>query len=135
MPVAERHGLAVERVPGLREVDVGSWAGLTREEVAERFPDGFQRWREGRGGWDDGEPYGRMAERVVATVLQLAARHPGETILVVSHGGAIRGIQAAALGVDLATLRRRRGVSANAEVTEIQIEDGRLSAAPSLALD
>ena len=33
--VAEALGLPVERRPALREVDVGSWQGLTRDEVEE----------------------------------------------------------------------------------------------------
>ncbi len=54
--------------PGLREVDVGSWVGLTSDEAAARFPDGHARWVAGGTGWDDGETYPAMAERVVAAI-------------------------------------------------------------------
>jgi len=134
-PVAERHGLPLHRVRALREVDVGSWAGLTREEVAARFPAAYRRWLDGDAGWDDGESYERMAARVVAGVAELASRHAGGRILVVSHGGVIRALHAAALEVDMATLRLRRRVSANAEVTAILVDRGRLSPAQGLALD
>ena len=40
---AVARGLAVTLVPGLREVDVGSWSGLTSNEVVERFPDSHAR--------------------------------------------------------------------------------------------
>src|SRR5215211_9126850 len=36
--VAASHGLEPVTVDGLREVDVGSWSGLTRAEIEQRFP-------------------------------------------------------------------------------------------------
>ena len=54
-PVAERQGLEVRALPALREVDVGGWSGLSRPEVARRFPEAFARWRGGGQGWEDGE--------------------------------------------------------------------------------
>ena len=50
--VGKQLGLAVVEDPALREIDVGSWSGLTRAEVAERFPEGFARWLEGEIGHD-----------------------------------------------------------------------------------
>lgn len=129
-PVAKRLGLPLQTLPELREVDVGTWAGLTRDEVAERFPDGFRRWSEWQTGWEDGETYDEMGERVVGAILRLAGEHPGERILVVSHGGAIRALHAAAAGIDIATFRQLRPVVENARVTAILVENGRLSEAP-----
>src|SRR5215203_650170 len=129
-PVAKRLGLPLQTLPELREVDVGTWAGLTRDEVAERFPDGFRRWSEWQTGWEDGETYDEMGERVVGAILRLAGEHPGERILVVSHGGAIRALHAAAAGIDIATFRQLRQVVENARVTSILVESGRLSEGP-----
>src|SRR5581483_3361612 len=42
--VGEHLGLHVETHDGLREVDLGSWSGLTRAEVEHAFPEGFRRW-------------------------------------------------------------------------------------------
>jgi broad specificity phosphatase PhoE len=66
---------------GLREIDVGSWEGLTRDEVLERFPD-HQR--------PDGETREVHRERVVAALTRIARAHPGEQVLVVTHGGSMR---------------------------------------------
>ena len=41
--VAAPHGVPVISDAGLREIDVGSWSGLTRAELQERFPDGTGR--------------------------------------------------------------------------------------------
>ena len=39
-PVATTHGLELVQLPELREVNVGSWQGLTRDEAEIRFPAG-----------------------------------------------------------------------------------------------
>jgi broad specificity phosphatase PhoE len=125
--VARARGLEVVRVPELREVHVGSWSGLTRDECAERFPDAFARWQAGGSGWDDGESYEAMGERTVAAILRLAADHPDGAILVVSHGGPIRAVHAHALGVDIATHRRTGPVEPNARLSAIAVANGRVA--------
>jgi broad specificity phosphatase PhoE len=117
--VAEAQGLGLVQLPELREVDVGSWSGLTRDEAEERFPDGFSRWREGFPGWDDGEDYDEMAQRVIGAVVQIALAHEDGRALVVSHGGPIRAIHAAALGLDVHEYRRLRPVEPNARLSAV----------------
>ena len=95
--VAQRLGLPVTEEWALREIDVGSWSGLTRDEVRERYPDGFARWLAGEIG-HDGETREELTERVVGAVERIAAEHPEGTILVVTHGGAIRAIRRHASG-------------------------------------
>ena len=90
-------GLEVVEDPALREIDVGSWSGLTRAQVEQRFPEGYARWLAGEIG-HDGETREELTERVVAAVERIAARHAGETVLVVTHGGAIRALRRHALG-------------------------------------
>jgi probable phosphoglycerate mutase len=128
--VGERLGLAVEVDPGLREVDVGDWAGRLLTEIEEADPAGFARWQEGRKAWNGGESYEEMGERVVAAVLRLAARHPGDTVLIVTHGGSIRACRATAAGLDYAASRVSAiGSMANCEVAELHVADGRLARA------
>ena len=125
--VAEPHQLPVKELPDLREVDVGSWSGLTRAEAEERFPNAFRRWAEGGEGWDDGETYEQLSERVVGAVLAIAARHPRDRVLLVAHGGSIRAVHAAALGVDVHAYRRIQRVEPNATLSAVCVEDGRLT--------
>ena len=125
--VAESQELEVAVEPALREVDVGSWSGLTRAEAEERFPDGFARWRAGYPGWDDGETYEAMTDRVLAAVESIAAAHPDGRVLVVSHGGPIRAMHAAALGLDVHAYRRLRPVEPNAKLSAVCFVEGRLT--------
>jgi probable phosphoglycerate mutase len=124
LPTAVRHGLSVVTRPDLREVDVGSWSGLTREEVEVREPDGLRRWLDGGKGWQGGESYEEMTARVVAAIRSLATAHPGGRLLVVSHGGPVRAIHAHALGMEFHAHRRSSPVAANARLSELLVENG-----------
>ena len=95
--VAERLGLPVTEERALREIDVGSWSGLTRDEVRDRYPEGFARWLAGEIG-HDGETREQLADRVVAAVERIANAHSDEHVLVVTHGGAIRALRRHAAG-------------------------------------
>ena len=125
--VARSKGLEVHATPDLREVDVGSWSGLTRAEAEARFPEGYDRWLQGGEGWADGETYGQLGSRVVKAIRQIAADHDGKRVLVVAHGGTLRAIHAAALGVDIQTYRRIQPVEPNATLSAVVVEDGRLT--------
>lgn len=125
--VATRKGLPIVTLPDLREVDVGGWAGLSREEVEARFPNAFHRWVGGGEGWEDGESYADMAARVIAEVRRIAARHPNGSVLVVSHGGPIRAVHAAAAGIDVHAYRRMRTVQPNARLSSVGVESGEIT--------
>ena len=64
---------------------MGPWQGLTRDEVAERFPDQYAAWmagdRRGRGGEEPGR--GRPSAPLAA----LADLPPAAVAVVVTHGG------------------------------------------------
>jgi broad specificity phosphatase PhoE len=124
--VAASHGLEPVPVEALREVDVGSWSGLTRTEIEGRFPEQYARWLAYEQGWDDGETYDAMAARVVAGLLELAVAHEGERILALTHGGPIRAASAFAAGQSYAESRRLEPVAGNGTVIEFAVEAGAL---------
>lgn len=73
-----------ELEPRIAERDYGQAEGLTGPEIDAMFPDGADV--PGR------EPREAVAERAVAALHDLAARHPGEAVIVVAHGGVIRSV-------------------------------------------
>jgi broad specificity phosphatase PhoE len=81
--VAAPHGVPVMPDPGLREIDVGSWSGLTHAEIEERYPDGRR---------PDGETREQHAERVLEAVERIARANPARRILLVTHGGTMRAL-------------------------------------------
>jgi broad specificity phosphatase PhoE len=125
--VAARAGLEAVALPELREVDTGSWSGLSRADVEARFPEGFARWRSGGSGWENGESYDEMAERVIGALRTIAEDHPDGRVLVISHGGPIRAIHAAAEGLAIKDYRRLKPVEPNARLSAVAVENGRLT--------
>ena len=125
--VAARAGLEAVALPELQEVDTGSWSGLSRADVEARFPEGFARWRSGGSGWEDGESYEEMAERVIGALRKIAEDHPNGRVLVISHGGPIRAIHAAAEGLAIQDYRRLKPVEPNARLSAVAVEKGRLT--------
>jgi broad specificity phosphatase PhoE len=122
--VAARHGLEPTPVDALREVDVGSWQGLTRTEIETRFPEQFSRWLAFGQGWEDGETYEEMGVRVIRALSELSTRHDGERVVALTHGGPIRAAIAAASGISHAEARRREPVVGNCVVVEVDAQDG-----------
>ena len=122
--VAQAHGLAAAPVDGLREVDVGSWQALTRQEVEERFPEQFRRWLDYGQGWDDGETYEEMGMRAIAALQELAAHNDGERIVAVTHGGPIRAALARAAGISHAEARRQGPLLGNCFVARFAVQNG-----------
>jgi broad specificity phosphatase PhoE len=112
MIVAEPHGVPVVADPGLREIDVGSWSGLTRAEIDERFP-GRER--------PDGETREEHLTRVLHTVERIARAHAGERLLIVSHGGTMRALRSHASDEPLHPIE-------NCGVIELHFRDDRLTA-------
>jgi broad specificity phosphatase PhoE len=68
-----------------------------------------------------------MTDRVVSAVERIAREHEGGRVLVVSHGGPIRALHAAALGLDVHAYRRLRPVEPNARLSAVCFVDGHLT--------
>ncbi len=122
--IAAGRQLAPITLDALREVDVGSWQALTRTEVEARFPEQFHRWLDHGPGWEDGETYDQMSERVLAALRELAHRHPHERILVVTHGGPIRAALARVEGISHSEARRTGPALGNCFVAGLALVDG-----------
>ena len=101
--VAEPKGLPVVTHPGLRERHFGEFEGHTWDELEERWPTEALAWRQRRPDFAPvgGESLQQLQLRVLPTVLALAARHPGEQVLMVAHGGVLDILYRAATRLEL----------------------------------
>lgn len=122
--LAARLDLPVVVDPALRERNFGSWEGRTVDELEARWPGAWARWREGDEGEGDVEDHLALAARVRDAIHRLAAAHPGERILVVAHGGAMRVILTDAAGLTYPQARREQRNIANCDVSRLSVENG-----------
>lgn len=96
-------GLAVRSEAGLRERAFGVFEGLTFPEIEQRWPGQAQRWRrrDPDFGPEGGERLADFYARCTAAAAAIAARHSGETIALVAHGGVMDCLYRAALRIAL----------------------------------
>ncbi len=136
--IAHRLGLPVEVESGLIEADTGVWSGLTWEEVERRWPAEHRAFQDDaeRHGYLGGENLAEVRDRVLPAVEALAARHGGETVVLVSHGVVNRVLLAHWLGLPLRLARRLPQDNAGFSVVEFSADAAKvrtLNAAAHLA--
>ena len=123
-------GRAIEVTPlrELRERHYGAWDGLLDDEIPLRFPDEHAHWRDGLGhGPSDAEPYAALAARVEAALRRIAAAHPSDAVLLVTHGGPINVLDALAGGLDYVRHRRTIPDAPHASLRRYAMSDGRVT--------
>lgn len=121
---AAPHGVEVAIRDDLVEIDFGVWENLTFGEISERHPEEWAAVYEHgydlpRGG--TGETFAGAGARLGAVIEEIAARHAGERVALVSHGGLIWAAVARILGLDW---RAWRGLAIprNASVTHVTVD-------------
>jgi probable phosphomutase (TIGR03848 family) len=105
-PIAKALGLKVAARKGLLECEFGEWTGRELKELSklpewktvQQHPSGFR--------FPGGESFGEMQTRIVDTVNELVAEHPGQIVVAVSHADPIKAAVASALGTPLDLFQR-----------------------------
>ncbi|MCB1017516.1 MAG: MSMEG_4193 family putative phosphomutase [Acidimicrobiales bacterium] len=105
-PIARAVRKRVRTEPGLLECDFGRWTGKNLKDLAklpewrtvQRYPSGFRFPR--------GESFAEMQARITGALDRLVARHPGATVVAVSHADPIKAAVAQALGTHLDLFQR-----------------------------
>ena len=90
-PIATRQNCPVEKRDELMEINSGLWQGLTFTEIAEKYPQTYEAWREniGLATPDGGETCKQLYDRVTA-FFEKVLEEPEETICLVCHATPIR---------------------------------------------
>jgi len=85
--IARHFGLAVQTHPGLADIDYGQWQGLTPDEARTHWPEMVDAWYNAphTARIPDGEILDDLRARAMQTVKELAARYPGQTLVLVGH--------------------------------------------------
>ncbi len=102
--LASACGLSVSVDADLRETHGGQWQGLNGEEIRANHRDLMASWAEGDdvAAGMDGERRSEVAVRMLAGIERALSAAPSQsTVVVVSHGGAIRAAIGALLGLPI----------------------------------
>ncbi|MGY1642049.1 histidine phosphatase family protein [Geodermatophilus sp. SYSU D00703] len=115
-------GVPLRLDPRLREFGLGSWEGLTREEVAERHPEQYADWLagrpvRGRGGEDPAD----VPRRALAALGDLPE---APAAVVVTHGGTAARLMEVLLGLG-PEHRRVFGPLGNCAWSELAVQSDR----------
>ena len=91
-PLAEETGLKPVLMEGLREVDFGTWTGLSWDEVQQKHGVSAFSWLHQLedGTIERAETVKEFRRRVESSLDQILAEAAGKTIAVICHGGVIR---------------------------------------------
>lgn len=105
-PIAAACGLRVQINRGLVECDFGEWTGSELKKLM-KLPEWttVQRWPSGFS-FPGGESFAAMQARIIDTLACLRRRHPGKTVVAVSHADPIKAAVADALGTHLDLFQR-----------------------------
>jgi len=110
LAIATHAGIAPQAVvlhAGLRERAFGVFEGRTHAEIEAQWPQDALRWRQRVPDWapQGGESPLQLRQRVEKTVVQIAARHPGQHIALVAHGGVLDMLYRLATGQEVNAVR------------------------------
>jgi 2,3-bisphosphoglycerate-dependent phosphoglycerate mutase len=125
-PIATQ--LALQPLPeaGLREQNFGRVDGMRVDDIKEQHPQAWEGWLrfEEDYAMPEGESTRQFHARVMEAVQRLAAAHPGEKLVVVTHGGVLDMIYRTALSLGLNGPRQSE--IPNAGVNRIRVQGGAL---------
>ncbi|MCG2585429.1 histidine phosphatase family protein [Massilia sp. TS11] len=124
--IAVHHGLRVRRARQLRERHYGVFEGLLYSEAEARYPQHYADWKARviDAAPPEGERYGDFHARCIAAIFAASAAHPGQTLVIVAHGGVLECAYRAATGLPLDS--PRSFTIPNAALNRFQVDGGRL---------
>jgi probable phosphoglycerate mutase len=100
--IAEHTGREVIVDPRLQERRFGIFEGLLAAEIKAQYPDEHARFSSRDPDYEvpGGESARRFTQRCIGCLAEIAGRHPGEQVVVVSHGLVLDALYRAAHGLE-----------------------------------
>jgi len=123
--IARNFSLEVQRYPGLIDIDYGEWQGLSPDEARQRWPAELDAWYNApeKARIPGGESLEELRTRAMSTVNELAASHPGQTIVLIGHTVINRIILLGVLGLGNERFWRLRQEPCAINVFEAEADD------------
>ena len=128
--VADRLGLPVTAVSGMREIFAGDWETVKFDTLSTEYGEPYQLWLRdiGLAQCPNGESTADLQARIVATLTAIAEENDGKTVVVATHATPIRVLMHHCSGLPLSEMKNIPWVS-NASVTVVHYENGILTIA------
>lgn len=94
--------------PGLREIDLGLWQGMTKAEIERAWPGAYAARGQDMANFcpPQGESFVQAQGRALAAVARWRRHYPGATLLMVSHAGILGSLLAHYLALPLRDVLR-----------------------------
>lgn len=123
--VTKYHALKLKEDVRLRELDMGPWEAGFFGNIIHEYPEAAEAFLNHPGEWriDGAETYADVQRRAYPALCEIAARHEGERVVVVSHGVTIRCLMAKITGIPLSEVEKLP-IFYNTAVTELFYENG-----------
>jgi len=106
--IGDKLGLKTAACENFREIHLGRWEGMTREEIMSRYQLEFEKRASNIAEFriEEGESFADVHNRVVPCLLSCLENYKGKNILLVAHGGVNRVILGHVLGMTLENITR-----------------------------
>ena len=124
--IAARANVPLVKEKALREIDGGEWEEKQVEEIAREYPEQAYLWKTDicKARPTGGESFAELQVRIDSAFRKIAAENDGKTVVVASHGGAIRTMQCLFENVPIEDMRKVPWTP-NASVSEVNYENGK----------
>lgn len=121
--IAKLHQLEAKKDIRWRELSFGDWEGMNYKEMSAHSPDVFSKWMidPQHISTPNGETLYELSKRVKVAFEEIKTNHKDQTVLVVSHSGALQALLATLLGIDLN--RYWQFKISQASLSELKIHD------------
>jgi broad specificity phosphatase PhoE len=100
--IARFHHLKVQPLDGLIDMSFGNWEGHALREIERIDPETYRQWREEPhlARLPGGESLDDVRKRAMASLEEVIEKHPGETLILVSHRVVNKVLICGVLGID-----------------------------------
>ena len=122
-PLADSLNIPIIKCKNLREIYGGVWEGKTIAKIKELYASDYDKWyrytEDMRA--TEGESMKEVMQRSKNALLDIASKNQGKTVVVATHGGLIKGLQGALMGLSVGELKDVDYVC-NASIMEIEYD-------------
>lgn len=127
-PTAKALGMEIIKEKNLREIDSGSWGGLTYDELQLKFKNDYGIWCSdiGHAICTNGESVADLWQRIGKCIQKIAEENIGKTILIATHATPIRTLVTDWSGKTIDDMKNIPWVY-NASLTYAKFDNGKFS--------